>query len=94
MIEFLDPRAEASAPIEPYALSVDPTAGPIVIGLLANGFPDSANFLAHVEKALARELPAARFHHYDKGDASSVVPDPLLETIISECGAVVAAYGH
>jgi hypothetical protein len=94
MIEFLDPRAEPSTPIEPYELSVDVSAGPITLGLLANGFPDSVHFLAHVEKALARALPRAHFHHYNKGDASAVVTEPMLETIVAECRAVVAAYGH
>ena len=94
MIEFLDPRAEPSAPVEPYTLRIDPGAGPVEIGLLANGFPDSANFLARLEEALSEALPNARFRQYDKGDPSSVVPDGLLDTIVRECQAVVAAYGH
>jgi hypothetical protein len=51
-------------------------------------------FLQHVEEALAAQLPDARFHHYNKGDASSVVSDAMLDTIVAECRAVVAAYGH
>ena len=94
MIEFLDPRAQPSAPVEPYTLRVDPAAGPLAIGLLANGFPDSVNFLGRVETALSAALPDARFHHYDKGDPSTVVSEALLDTIAGECQAVVAAYGH
>lgn len=94
MIEYLDPRAEPSAPIDPYELAIDVAAAPVTIGLLANGFPDSVNFLKHVAAALGEQLPEARFRHYDKGDASSVAPEPMLDSIASECQAVVAAYGH
>jgi hypothetical protein len=93
MIEYLDPRAEPGLPVEPFDLSAD-LDGPVAIGLLANGFPDSVAFLEHVEEALRARLPDARFHHYNKGDASSVVSDQLLDTIVGECRAVVAAYGH
>jgi hypothetical protein len=47
-----------------------------------------------VEEALAALLPDARFHHYNKGDASSVVSDTMLDAIVRDCKAVVAAYGH
>jgi len=93
MIEYLDPRAKPGMPVEPFDLSAD-LDGAVNIGLLANGFPDSVAFLQHVEEALTERLPEARFHHYNKGDASSVVSDQLLETIVGECRAVVAAYGH
>ena len=93
-VRFLDPRAEPGMPVDPYELAVDVAAGPIDIGLLANGFPDSVAFLDQVGAALAEVLPQARLHHYDKGDASIVVPDDLLEEIAGTCQAVVAAYGH
>ena len=94
MMEFHDPRADPSSPVEAYALSIDLAGGPVAIGLLANGFPDSVAFLRRVEEALATHLPFATFHHFDKGDASSVVSDTMLDSIVSECRAVVAAYGH
>lgn len=94
MIEYLDPRAEPSAPVEPYQLSIDVRARPVAVGLLANGFPDSVNFLDHIAAALAAELPELRFHRYDKGDASSVAAESLLDSIAEQCQAVVAAYGH
>ena len=59
MIEFVDPRAEPGAPVEPYTLGLSDTDGPLTVGLLANGFPDSVAFLDHVEKSLAATLPAA-----------------------------------
>jgi hypothetical protein len=94
MIEFVDPRAEPAMPVEAYTLSIDPHAGPISIGLLANGFPDSVPFLDRVETALQQALPQADFRRYDKGDPSSVVPDEMLDAIVRECDAVVSAYGH
>jgi len=47
MIEYLDPRAEPGMTVEPFELSAD-LDGPVDIGLLANGFPDSVAFLEHV----------------------------------------------
>lgn len=94
MIDFLDPRAEPGTPVEPFSLSIDLTDGATDIGLLANGFPGSVAFLDHVAAALAEALPGATFHRYDKGDASTVVSDEMLDTIVAECRAVVAAYGH
>jgi len=99
MIEFVDPRAEPATPVEPYELAFDPVvahgdADDRAIGLLANGFQDSEVFLDHVEKALAAELPGAKFHRYNKHNASSVIADPMLDTVVAECKAVVAAYGH
>jgi len=52
MITFLDPRAEPGAPVDSYDLSVDVEAAPVTVGLVANGFPDSEEFLDQVEKAL------------------------------------------
>ena len=92
-LTFHDPRGEAKTAPEPYTLST-PLDQPITIGLVANGFPDSVRFLDHVEKALAERLPSASFSRYDKGDASSVVGKGMLDDISSECGAVIAAYGH
>lgn len=94
MIEFLDPRSEPSAPIEPYTPRVDPQEAPLSIGLLANGFPDSVAFLIQIEEALRNRLPDATFHHWNKGDASIVVSNQMLGEISRECQAVVAAYGH
>jgi hypothetical protein len=93
-VRFLDPRAEPGLPVEPYTLGIDVTASPVHIGLLANGFPDSVNFLDQVEAALAESLPSATFHRYDKGNASVPAGDELLASITGECQAAVAAYGH
>ena len=94
MITFLDPRAEPGAPVESYALSVDALATPITIGLVANGFPDSEEFLDQVEKALAIEAPSASFRRWNKRNASAVISDEMLDEVVQDCNAVVAAYGH
>lgn len=94
MITFLDPRAEPGAAVEPYELSIDASAQPSVIGLVANGFPDSEAFLDQVEKALAVEVPTASFRRWNKNNASSVIGGTMLEEVVEACDAVVAAYGH
>lgn len=94
MITFLDPRAEPGAPVEPYELSIDATSAPSVIGLVANGFPDSEVFLDQVEKALAVEVPTASFRRWNKHNASAVIGDEMLAEVVEACDAVVAAYGH
>lgn len=92
-IQFLDPRAEPLAPCEPYAPRAD-LEGPIVVGLLANGFPDSEAFLEATERALAARLPEAGFRHYNKRNASIPASQSMLEAIAGECSVAIAAYGH
>lgn len=93
MIHFIDPRAEPSAPEEPYALATTLSPGDVV-GLLANGFADSARFLGHVGAALERTVPGIELRHFAKPNASMVAEDPLLDGITKECKVVVTAYGH
>jgi len=92
-MEFLDPRGVPSRAIEPYALTAALEGGDTV-ALFANGFPDSASFLEHVETSLSRELPGVNFLRLDKGNASALASDEHLSTIADSCSAVVAAYGH
>lgn len=93
VVEMVDPRAEPGTPVEPYELSV-PLGEDLTVGLLANGFPDSVAFLDRVGEALAEAVPGLRLARYDKGDASSVASEEMLDSIVAECRAVVAAYGH
>lgn len=93
MITFLDPRGEPDRPIEPYTHRADLAPGE-TIGLFANGFPDSVTFLDHVETALAALLPGVSFARYDKGNASALASEPMLDEIAETCSAVVGAYGH
>ena len=92
-IQFHDPRAEPLRPEEAYRLKAA-LGGPIAIGLLANGFPDSAEFLEAVEGALGDSLPEATFTRYNKGGPSIPVTAHLVDEIVERCDAVVTAYGH
>lgn len=92
-MRFHDPRAQPSAPEEPYALEASLASGDVV-GLLANGFADSARFLGHVGAALQVARPGIELRHFAKPNASMVADDPLLEGITKECKVVVTAYGH
>ena len=93
-VEYLDPRAAPGAPVERYELTLDTDRIDLTIGMLANGFPDSAAFLDHVATALGKRLPHAAFRAYAKPNASIVADDQLLDAIGAECHAVVTAYGH
>ena len=92
-VEYLDPRAEPGRPIAPYGLRI--TAGePVVLALLANGFPDSVKFLDEVETALGPLAMPLRVRRYAKSNASVPAEDQLLDGIAAECSATVTAYGH
>jgi len=93
-IQYLDPRAEPSAPIEVYELGLDLSAEGLTLGLMANGFPDSVNFLDRVEDALGEQHANLTIRRYDKGDPTISAPDDLLDTIAADCQGVIAAYGH
>ena len=59
MIKFLNPDAEVGVEQTPYNLSVAVDGhAKTTIGLLANGFPDSVEFLNQVGEAVARRRPA------------------------------------
>ncbi|MDE0117185.1 MAG: hypothetical protein OXT07_11265 [bacterium] len=91
-IEYLDPKAEPAEPVTPYDLSAG--GGTLTVGLLANGFPDSAPFLDAVGESLRRVRPDLEVRAWNKGNASMVADDQLIGEITESCDAVVAAYGH
>ena len=93
MIRFHDPRAAPGAELRPYELTFN--AEPeTTIGLLANGFPDSERFLDCVAEVLEEQRPGLRIKRYNKGNASILASDQVLDGITAECKAVVTAYGH
>ena len=53
--EFHDPRAQPKAVAEPYEIRVD-LDGPLTIGLVANGFPDSVRFWTTLKKRLRKQF--------------------------------------
>ena len=95
MIEFHNPQGERAVPADPYTLGIDLAANPpSVVGLLANGFPDSENFLRHVGTELERLIDGIEVRVWNKGNASIAAPDSMLDEIQAKCDAVIAAYGH
>ncbi len=95
MIEYHNPEAEVGVDKIPYELStVVKVSGPIGIGFLANGFPDSENFLHEVALAMQTIEPDIKVFPYNKGNASIPANESLLAEIHSHCTAAVAAYGH
>jgi hypothetical protein len=95
-VQFLDPRATPTTPVEPYDVEPLPAGRPVAVGLLANGFPDSVAFLDAVEIALADVLAgeAVVLRRYAKPNASAPLSPVLAGTIVAECDALVTAYGH
>ena len=95
MIEYHNPDARVGVDETPYDLSVkldgDEPAG---IGLLANGFPDSVEFLNELGNALQALRPGITVHAYNKGNATVAANEQLLGEIGGECVGVIAAYGH
>jgi len=92
-VHYHDPRAALPTAPLAYTLGAD-FAQPLTIGLLANGFPDSAEFLEALEHSLRTALPNASFRHYNKGNPSIPATEAMLATIVTECQAVASAYGH
>ena len=94
MIEFHNPEAEVAVEPIPYDLALEIRGATAEIGLLANGFPDSAPFLEHLAKALRQLEPGIRLTSFDKGNPTIPAGEALLEDMKSRCAGVVAAYGH
>ncbi len=92
-MRFVDPLPAPSVAADPYDLST-PLGPGAIIGLFANGFPDSVEFLSQVEAALADRLEQPTFVHMNKGNASRLATDDEVAEISERCDAVVAAYGH
>jgi hypothetical protein len=95
MIEYHNPEAKVGVEKMPYELSAAiKGADAINIGFLANGFPDSENFLHELETAMQNIEPGIGVFSYNKGNASIPASEELLTSIAGRCAAVVAAYGH
>lgn len=93
MVSFVDPRGVPAGAALPYDLE-HPLGDGAVIGLMANGFPDSDTFLDHIANAVSTRLPAVRFERYNKGNASKPADQDMLANVEAACDAVIAAYGH
>ena len=95
MIEYHNPDARVGVEETPYDLSLTISSEESTsIGLLANGFPDSVQFLNELGAALQTLRPGITVHTYNKGNASIPANEQLLGEIGGECVGVIAAYGH
>ena len=97
MIQFHNPEAETAVEDELYTLSHDISENEgenITVALLANGFPDSENFVKKVGEALVRKLPKLSTKFWNKGNAGVPASKELLEEIKATCQVAIAAYGH
>ena len=95
MIEYLNPEARVGVEETPYELSVKVSSEDATsLGLLANGFPDSVEFLDALGTALQKLRPGIEVHAYNKGNATVPANEQLLGEIGGECVGVIAAYGH
>ena len=95
MIEYHNPEGAVGIEATPYTLSTS-IRGPseISVGFLANGFPDSENFLNALQQAMQDIAPGLVARSYNKGNASVPASEEMLADLQSQCQAVVAAYGH
>jgi hypothetical protein len=95
-ITYLNPKAGPTATLENYEASVTIAPNtPLIVGLLANGFPDSVPFMHAVGEALLTRLPAGSTTTFlNKGNASMPATAEQVNTLAETAQVVVAAYGH
>ena len=95
MVDYHDPKAEVNVEHFPYDLGITLTgSNQTTVGLLANGFPDSENFLNHIADILLDREPGLTLARYNKGNASVPASAEILNGITNDCQAVITAYGH
>ena len=96
MVKFVDPRGSIATESEPYELSKDirQDAAHTTVALLANGFPDSENFIRKIGDALKLRVPGVKTQLWNKGNAGVEVGEDMLEEILNSCQVAIAAYGH
>ena len=94
-VSFLDPRppiAESAQKFEDLDLRTIPRAP--TIGLLANGFPDSAQFLDAVARCLSTTIDNVTFERVVKVSPPTPLTAAQLALLTTTSDAVIAAYGH
>ena len=95
MVKYHDPQAEVRIETVAYRLGIKlKGSNKSTVGLLANGFPDSENFLAHIASVIQDQEPGIKLERYNKGNASIPASDEILHEITQKCDAVITAYGH
>jgi len=94
-VSFVDPRppvVEAAQSFEHLKLRSIPQAP--TIGLLANGFPDSAPFLDAIAQQISILIDSATFERITKVSPPTPLTESQLSVLTTTCHAVIAAYGH
>jgi hypothetical protein len=92
MIRFADPRSSVLTSAGAYTLRlVDDHP---VIGLISNAYQDCSRFLGYLGDEMQRLDAAVQIRHYVKPSPADHISKPLTDTIVAECHAVVAAFGH
>ena len=94
-VSFHDPRppiVEAEQSFERLPLRSIPRSP--TVGLLANGFPDSAQFLEAVAQQISARIVGATFECVTKVSPPTPLTEAQLTLLTTTCDAVVAAYGH
>ncbi len=95
MIEYHDPVAETAIEATPYGLGIRLRgSNDAKVALLANGFPDSENFLHQIAAALNEQEPGLTLTVMNKGNASVPANEETLKAIQSDYQALITAYGH
>jgi len=95
MIKYHNPQAETSIPSLAYQLGINlKGSNNAKVALLANGFPDSENFLSHIAKVLTDLEPGLTVTIMNKGNASIPANDEILNDIQDNYQALITAYGH
>lgn len=96
-LEYLDPRPAVVDTGRRYDLTFDigsrPASPTPRIGLLANGFPDSAAFLDGVAATLREHHGDIDVESVEKASPPVALTDEQRARL-ARCDAVIAAYGH
>ena len=75
-------------------LGLRPIPNQPTIGLLANGFPDSAAFLDALAAEIAPAIDGVSFERVTKVSPPTPLTEAQLTLLSTSCDAVIAAYGH
>ena len=91
-LRVLDPTAEA-IPIEAVIASRPDTLDGKVLGLLANGKPNSVEMLEMVREVLADRFEFKEVVARNKGNASRPAPPAILDELADLCDLVITSSG-
>ena len=94
-VSFHDPRPPIVLDTQSFeGLQLRSIPSAPTIGLLANGFPDSATFLDAVARQISVLIDGVTFERVTKVSPPTPLTDSQLALLTTTCDAVVAAYGH